>query len=132
MNAWKILRRLPAALLILGLALPILSAGAQTAGPLTVKVTQVDVSAFPKVRVYISVTDSTGAPAPVDPSRIVITEDGQTIADRDVKPIGDSEPLTTMLVIDLSGSMAYAGKLTRRNPRPWRTWTRCGRANRRA
>jgi VWFA-related protein len=90
---------------------PVVPARAQAAEPLTVHITQVDTSAFPTVKVYISVTDSAGEPAPVNLDRIRLYENGRLMTPTDVSGIGDSVPLTTMLVMDISGSMAYDNKL---------------------
>jgi len=97
--------------MLAALAVPAAPALAQDTGPLTVTITQVDTSAFPTVKVYISVTDSAGEPAPVDTGRIQLFENGKPITPTDVSGIGDSAPLTTMLVMDISGSMAYGQKL---------------------
>jgi Ca-activated chloride channel family protein len=108
---WKHLRifLVPAAL-ALALA-PAAPARAQTAEPLTVHITQVDTSAFPTVTVYISVTDSSGEPAPVNLDRIRLYENGKAMKLDSIQGIGGSEPLTTMLVMDVSGSMKYGQKL---------------------
>jgi Ca-activated chloride channel homolog len=84
---------------------------AQEPGALTVHITQVDTSAFPKVKVYVSVTDSAGEPAPVKLENIQLYENGKAITPTDVSGIGNSVPLTTLLVVDISGSMNYGGKL---------------------
>ena len=98
------------AALLAGLSAPALTVRAQETEPLTVHVTQVDTSAFPTVTVYISVTDSAGEPAPVNLDRIQLYENGKRIEPIQVNGIGESSPLTTMLVMDISGSMNYAGK----------------------
>jgi VWFA-related protein len=90
---------------------PAVPARAQDTGPLEVHVTQVDTSKFPTVTVYISVTDSTGEPAPVDLERIQLYENGKLITPESVTAVGGSAPLTTMLVMDISGSMAYGQKM---------------------
>jgi VWFA-related protein len=84
---------------------------AQDPGQLQVHITQVDTSAFPKVKVYVSVTDSAGEPAPVKLETIQLYENGKSITPTDVSGIGASVPLTTLLVVDISGSMNYGGKL---------------------
>ncbi|MGD0173975.1 MAG: VWA domain-containing protein [Anaerolineales bacterium] len=85
---------------------------AQGSGQLHVHITQVDTSAFPKVKVYVSVTDSAGEPAPVKLDSIQLQENGKLIAPSDVSGIGNSVPLTTLLAVDISGSMNYDNKLT--------------------
>lgn len=97
--------------LLAALAAPAVPARAQDTEPLKINITQVDTSAFPTVKVYISVTDSAGEPAPVDTDRIQLYENGKLVAPTGVSGIGNSAPLTTMLVMDKSGSMAYGQKL---------------------
>ncbi len=93
---------------------------AQTPTPASpqIRSTQVDTSKFPQVTVYVSVTDANGQPVGVDPSTIQISENGQAMktsvangagGQTNAKGLGQ---LTTMLVIDISGSMATANKLT--------------------
>jgi Ca-activated chloride channel family protein len=97
--------------LLAGLCAPALPVRAQDSGPLQVHITQVDASQFPTVRVYLSVTDAAGEPSPVDLDRIQLYENGTLISPDDVSGIGESSPLTTMLVMDISGSMKYAEKM---------------------
>lgn len=78
-----------------------------------VRITQVDNSNFPNVTVYVSVTDSAGEPVGVDPAAIQISENGKLMQPVDIRGGGEgqAEPLTTMLVIDISGSMGKNDKL---------------------
>lgn len=76
-----------------------------------VRITQVDTSQFPSVTFYVSVTDADGQPYAVDPSRLVIMENGEVIPLDQIEGVGDVGPLTTMLVVDVSDSMNAAGKL---------------------
>jgi len=78
-----------------------------------VRITQVDNSRFPNVTVYVSVTNAAGEPVGVDPATIQIQENGQPMTPVDVRGggQGQADPLTTMLVIDISGSMEKNGKL---------------------
>jgi VWFA-related protein len=78
-----------------------------------VRITQVDNSKFPNVTVYVSVTNAAGEPVGVDPATIQIQESGQPMTPVDVRGggQGQADPLTTMLVIDISGSMEKNGKL---------------------
>ncbi|UYN91710.1 MAG: VWA domain-containing protein [Anaerolineales bacterium] len=78
---------------------------------LQVRITQVDTSQFPRVTFFVSVTDADGNPYPVNPSRFVIMENGQPIALDQIQGVGEVEALTTMLVMDVSGSMNPDGKL---------------------
>ncbi len=89
---------------------PFPQAGSQP-GKLQVHITQVDTSRFPQVTVYASVTDETGKPVGVDPGRIMLYESGTAAKLDEVRGIGKTEPLTTLLVVDVSGSMDQAGKL---------------------
>ena len=81
-----------------------------------VHITQVDNSKFPNVTVYVSVTNAAGEPVGVDPATIQISENGQAMQAVDVRGGGQASggevvPVTTMLVIDISGSMEKNGKL---------------------
>ena len=91
---------------------PLQSAGAQAAAGAQVRITQVDNSKFPQVSVYISVTDANGEPLPVDPAQIQISEGAKVMQPGQVSGSGEIGPLTTMLVMDVSGSMNNAGKLS--------------------
>jgi VWFA-related protein len=76
-----------------------------------VRITQVDNSQFPKVTVYVSVTNAAGEPVGVEPGAIQISENGQVMKADDVSGSGQIGSLTTLLVVDVSGSMLEAGKL---------------------
>ena len=82
-----------------------------------VRITQVDNSNFPNVTVYVSATNAAGEPVGIDPSTIQIFENGQVMQLVDVQGGGDvasqesSIPVTTMLVMDISGSMDKNDKL---------------------
>lgn len=101
--------------LLLGLALlmflaPAPAAFAQQDEP-RLHITQVDDSGFPRVVVYVSVTDAAGEPVGVEPGRIRLFEDGQLMQPEEVSGSGEIGSLTTLLVVDVSGSMRYEGKL---------------------
>ena len=86
---------------------------AQESGP-QIHITQVDKSKFPQVTVYVSAVDENGQPVAVDPSTIQIQENGQAMQLADVRGGSSSSeiiPVTTMLVMDISGSMDKNGKL---------------------
>jgi VWFA-related protein len=89
------------------------AAFAQSADQPLIKITQVDNSKFPQVTVYVSVTNAAGEPVGVDPSTIQLSENGQAMQPTSVKggSEGGAEPLTTMLVMDVSGSMDKNGKI---------------------
>jgi VWFA-related protein len=66
------------------------------------------------VKVYVSAVNEKGEPVAVDPSTIQIQENGQAMQLTDVSGGSGSakiNPVTTMLVIDISGSMDKNGKL---------------------
>lgn len=105
-------RLLPTIVLLLFLTLDApLEAFAQNS--LQVRITQVDTSKFPNVTVYVSVTDSAGEPVGVDASAIQIYENGELMQPLDIRGGGEgqADPLTTMLVIDISGSMDKNNKI---------------------
>jgi VWFA-related protein len=77
-----------------------------------VHITQVDTSRFPKVTVYVSVTDAQGEPVGIDPARLLVEENGQLIQPDQIEGTAATvDTLTTMLVMDISGSMDTADKL---------------------
>lgn len=86
---------------------------AQAPAGTVIKITQVDNSQFPQVTVYVSVTDAKGEPVGIDPATIQLTENGQVM-----QPTfegggkeGGVGPLSTMLLMDVSGSMDKNGKI---------------------
>lgn len=100
-------------LLMLG---PTLTVHAQEPESPQVRITQVDNSNFPNVTVYLSATNVAGEPVGIDPSTIQIHEDGQLMQLTDVRGGGEALggeaiPITTMLVIDISGSMEKGNKI---------------------
>ncbi|MFT3892666.1 MAG: VWA domain-containing protein [Anaerolineales bacterium] len=116
------MRRIPRLLLSLSL-IPLLMlwsvpvAFAQTNTP-QLHITQVDKSHFPQVTVYVSAVDANGQPVGIDPKTIQISENGQPMQVTDVRGGGMGSPtekqiipVTTMLVMDISGSMDKNGKL---------------------
>ena len=90
---------------------PFQAATAQAAGAL-IRITQVDNSKFPQVTLYVSVTDSRGEPMGVNPDQLQISENGVVMKPDQVSGSGEIGPLTTLLVMDVSGSMNNAGKLS--------------------
>ena len=80
-----------------------------------IRITQVDNSKFPNVTVYVSVTNAAGEPVGIDPATIEIYENGQLMQPVDIQGGGEvgeeSIPVTTMLVMDISGSMDKNDKL---------------------
>jgi len=85
-------------------------------GDTQVRITQVDNSNFPNVTVYVSVTNAAGEPVGVDPATIQIQESGEMMEPVEVQGGGavvggEAIPVTTMLVIDISGSMDKNDKI---------------------
>jgi len=81
-----------------------------------VRITQVDNSQFPNVTVYVSATNAAGEPVGIDPEMIQIQENGAVMQPTDIIGGGESVggeviPVTTMLVIDISGSMDKNDKI---------------------
>jgi VWFA-related protein len=91
---------------------PSLTVSAQS--DVQIRITQVDNSQFPNVTVYVSTTNSAGEPVGIDPASIQIMENGQLMQPVDIRGggAGQAEPLTTMLVMDISGSMDKSDKFT--------------------
>ncbi len=77
----------------------------------TLKITQVDTTQFPRVITYVSAVDASGNPVNINPNDLVLRENGKTVKMGLVEGAGDSKPIMTMLVIDVSGSMRAANKL---------------------
>ncbi len=100
--------------LLLGLT-PVALAQTATPGNPVVRITQVDNSKFPQVTVYVSVTDASGQPMAVDPSTIQLSENGQVMQAQSAASGGPAKKgpgqITSLLVIDVSGSMATDNKL---------------------
>ncbi len=76
-----------------------------------VQITQIDRTNFPLIRVYVSATDDAGEPVPVAQQELQLYENGRPVEAESISGAGEIGPLTTMLAIDISGSMAVAGKL---------------------
>ena len=111
------MRRLTRYFLVLGAVLSLglsfaADARAQGGEP-HVQITQVDNSRFPQVTVYVSVTNAAGEPVYVDPATIQISENGKPMQATNVGGGGQGGigPLTTMLVMDVSGSMDKNDKI---------------------
>ena len=99
------------------LAGSILMAACQTApkvessGNYILQITQIDTTEFPKVNVYVSVRDPNGEPQVINTGKLQLMENGQPVSNQSVQGAGEAGPLTTMLLIDNSGSMNFVGKL---------------------
>lgn len=79
-----------------------------------IKITQVDSSQFPKIKVYVSVTNAAGEPVAVAASQLQLMENGKPVTVESAGGNGRGEvgPLTTLLVVDVSGSMNEGNKLS--------------------
>ncbi|HZM20716.1 MAG TPA: VWA domain-containing protein [Anaerolineales bacterium] len=110
----KINRLMTTILLIAISACPFAVVSAQEEAP-QIRITQVDNSQFPNVTVYVSVTNTAGEPVGIDPAAIEIYENGQLMQPVDIQgggEVGEEHiPVTTMLVMDISGSMDKNDKL---------------------
>jgi len=111
----KLSRTIILTLLVLISVFPMGGVSAQGEEP-QIRITQVDNSQFPQVTVYISATNAAGEPVGIDPATIQIYEDGQLMTPVDVLGGGvqvgaEPIPVTTMLVIDISGSMDKNDKI---------------------
>ena len=80
-----------------------------------VLITQVDTTQFPRITVYVSVTDAAGEPVAINPEQISLSENGSAVQVDEVRALGEGEvetsALATLLVLDVSGSMNQSGKL---------------------
>ncbi|MCL4393983.1 MAG: VWA domain-containing protein, partial [Chloroflexi bacterium] len=102
-------------LLALGAALTLVLLAASSAGaqaPVEATVTQVDTSHFPQIDVYISVADSAGNPVrSLDPGVFRLAENGRPMQLTAATRSGEQGPVNTVLLIDRTGSMAFANKM---------------------
>ncbi|MBN1450912.1 MAG: VWA domain-containing protein [Anaerolineales bacterium] len=116
MTANKYLRFILTFILLSFIGLQPFSQVAAQADDAQVRITQVDNSQFPNVTVYVSVTNASGAPVGVDPETIQIHENGELMQPVNVQGGGavvggEAIPVTTILVIDISGSMDKNDKI---------------------
>lgn len=98
----------------LAIALTLLASGGTSAqGPINIAVTQIDTSQFPQIQVYVSVTDAAGNPVRnADPSAFQLQENGQAMQLVAATRSGEQGPVNTVLVVDRTGSMAFADKMS--------------------
>lgn len=83
----------------------------ESTGNYILQITQIDTTEFPNVNVYVSVRDPNGEPQVINTGKLQLLENGQPVSNQKVLGAGETGPLTTMLLIDNSGSMNFAGKL---------------------
>jgi VWFA-related protein len=81
------------------------------AGDLNIRITQIDNSKFPQVTVYVSVVNAKGEPVAVNPGDLVIREGGKIVPASNLQGAAQVGPLTTLLVMDVSGSMEKLDKI---------------------
>jgi Ca-activated chloride channel homolog len=80
-------------------------------GDLNIRITQIDNSKFPQVTVYVSVVNAKGEPVAVNPGDLVIREGDKIVPASNLQSAGQVGPMTTLLVMDVSGSMEKLGKI---------------------
>ena len=98
-------------LVLTSAASPYSQVGQETEETPNITITQVDVSQFPRVTLYLSATNAAGEPVAVDASKLIIKEDDREITPETVEGEGEVGGLTSMLVMDVSGSMLHDQKL---------------------
>ncbi len=99
--------------LVTALALSLLVVlGVAAQGPVTITVTQIDLSRFPQIDVFVSATDAHGNPVRnLSPSAFRVEQNGKPVNLSATTRSGEQGPVSTVLVVDHSGSMATAGKM---------------------
>ncbi len=101
-------RALWLALVTLLLAVP----AADAQGPVDITVTQIDQSSDPQIAVYVSATDPAGNPVRnLAPEAFRLEQNGQPVQLQTATRAGEQGPVSTVLIVDHSGSMAFAGKM---------------------
>jgi len=104
-------------LMVLIAFLVVVSAACQSApavesqGAYDLQITQIDTTNFPLVDVYISVRDKNGEPQVINTSKLQLLENGVPVQNQNIQGAGEVGPLSTILLIDNSGSMNFADKL---------------------
>jgi Ca-activated chloride channel family protein len=106
----RVCQALAVVVLVLLTLFPVVSVLAQDED-IQIRITQVDNSKFPEVTVYVSATNAAGEPVGVDANKIQISENGKAMNTKYAGGSGEIGSLTTLLVMDVSGSMMQAGKL---------------------
>jgi len=80
-------------------------------GDYILQITQIDTTEFPVVDVYISALTPAGEPVIINANKLQLLENGEPVKKQKIKGTGEVGPLTTLLLIDTSGSMKFAKKL---------------------
>jgi len=99
------------ALMLLGSACQTSTPKVESQGDYVLQITQIDTTDFPLVDVYISVQDAAGEPQVINTGKLQLLENGQPVSGQSIQGSGEVGALTTLLLIDNSGSMNYADKL---------------------
>ena len=99
------------ALMLLASACQVSTPKVESQGQYVLQITQIDTTDFPLVDVYISVQDAAGEPQVINTGKLQLLENGQPVSGQNIRGSGEVGPLTTLLLIDNSGSMNYADKL---------------------
>jgi VWFA-related protein len=108
----KILMTIPLlAVILLASACQTTTPKVESQGDYVLQITQIDTTDFPLVDVYVSVQDANGEPQVINVNKLQLLENGQPVSSQSIQGSGEVGPLTTILLIDNSGSMNYAGKL---------------------
>lgn len=94
-------------LLVFILICSVISFRAQAQASIRFIIEEIDVSLFPKIETYLSVTDPQGHPIRgVSEENFSVTEDGEVVDDFSITPVQNVElPISFVLAIDTSGSM---------------------------
>jgi Ca-activated chloride channel homolog len=83
----------------------------ESSGNYILQITQIDTTKFPLVNVYVSVRNAAGEPQVINTGKLQLLENGQPVSNQSIQGAGEVGSLTTMLLIDNSGSMNFVGKL---------------------
>jgi len=110
-KTWKILMTIPLLAVLMLTAACQATPKVESQGAYVLQITQIDTSNFPLVDVYISVQDANGEPQVINVNKLQLLENGQPVSAQSIQGAGEVGSLTTLLLIDNSGSMNYAGKL---------------------
>lgn len=99
--------------LVTALGLSLLAVlGVAAQGPVNITVTQVDQSRFPQIDVFVSVTDANGNPVRnLSPNAFRVEQNGKPVNLSAMTRSGEQGAVSTVLVVDHSGSMATGGKM---------------------
>lgn len=80
-------------------------------GDINLQITQVDTNDFPLVHVYISALNRSGEPIAINANKLVLLENGKAVQAESIQGLDAVSNITALFVMDISGSMNFAGKL---------------------